>query len=95
MALNDKVRTVRDIKTFDPKTLRIKTDGIPKGTPGIVVVQDDVKKIVTVEFEVTRTGINGSTKVKGVFADGTVDTIENSLEVILETPPPDVLDVIR
>ena len=81
MALGDKVAAIKDIRTFD-KNLKIRDDAIPSGSVGKVIFQDDKDAIVTVLFE------NG---IKGTFADGTVDTIENSIVVEIDREPVDVL----
>ena len=81
MALGDKVAAIKDIRTFD-KNLKIRNNAIPSGTIGEVIFQDDVNVVVSVLFE------NG---IKGTFADGAVDTIENSIVVGIDREPVDVL----
>lgn len=95
MAVDDIVRTTRDIRTFDPKTLKIIDDGIPQGSLGTVVLQDDADRFISVEFEFIREGLQDITKISGVFGDGVVDTIEDSLEFITVEPPPELLESIR
>ncbi len=89
MAVGDIVRTIRPIRTFDPKTLNIRPDGIPSSSLGTIIVQDDPNRFVSVEFEFIRQGLKEVTKVIGVFGEGTVDTIENSLEFVTVQEAPD------
>lgn len=79
--VGDKVAAIKDIQTFD-KNLKVRSDAIPSGTIGKVVFQDDENVVVSVLFE------NGIT---GTFADGAVDTIENSLVIGIDREPVDAL----
>lgn len=95
MAVDDIVRTTRDIRTFDPKTLKILEDGIPRGSLGTVVLQDDENRFISVEFEFIREGLEAITKIVGIFGEDIVDTITNSLEFITVEPAPELLAEIR
>lgn len=79
--VGDKVAAIKDIRTFD-NNLKIRNDAIPSGTIGEVIFQDDENVIVSVLFE------NG---IRGTFADGAVDTIENSIVVGIDREPVDAL----
>lgn len=93
--VGDVVRSSREIRTFDPKTLQIRPDGIPSGSLGTIVVQNDADRFIQVEFEFIRQGLQDITKIVGVFGDGLVDTIDNSLEFVTIEPAPDLLGFIR
>ena len=95
MAVDDIVRTIRPIRTFDPKTLKIRPDGIPKDSLGTIIVQDDPNRFISVEFEFIREGFQEITRIMGVFGEGTVDTIENSLEFVTVEEPPDPIEVLK
>lgn len=91
MAAGDKVATIRDIRSFDPKTNKIRADAIPSGSVGTVVIQDNSQRFVTVRFEFHRQGIKTIETIIGQFGDGLVDTVENSLVVVVEPVSVDVL----
>ena len=80
MAVGDKVRTTRDIQSFD-RDLRIRADAIPSGTLGEIIQQDNDKRFIAVSFE---NGINGT------FGAGLVDGLD-SVVVIVEAPSPDIM----
>ena len=80
MAAGDKVRTTRDIRSFD-KNLKIRADAIPSGTLGRIIQQDNDEKFIAVLFE------NGIT---GTFGAGLVDGLD-SVVVVDETPSPDIM----
>lgn len=95
MAVGDIVRTIRNIRTFDPKTLKIRPDGIPPESLGTIIIQDDPNRFISVEFEFIREGFKEITKIVGVFGEGTVDTIENSLEFVTVQEPPDPIEALK
>lgn len=95
MAVGDVVQSIREIRTFDPQTLQIRPDGIPSGSLGTIVVQNDVDRFVSVEFEFRREGLQLITRIVGVFGDGLVDTIDNSLRFVTIEPAPELLGFIR
>lgn len=95
MAVGDVVRTIREIRTFDPKTLQIRPDGIPSGSLGTIVVQNDADRFIQVNFEFIRQGLQDITRIAGVFGVGLVDTIDNSLEFITIEPAPELLSFIQ
>lgn len=94
MAAGDKVATIRDIKSFDPKTNKIRADAIPSGSVGTVIIQDDNQQFVTVRFAFSRQGIKTVETIIGQFGVGLVDTIENSLVVVVDPVPVDVLRAV-
>ena len=95
MPVGDVVQSIREIRTFDPATLQIRPDGIPSGSLGTIVVQNDVDRFIQVEFEFIRQGLQLVTKISGVFGEGLVDTIDNSLQFVTIEPAPDLLGFIR
>lgn len=95
MAVDDIVRTIRDIRTFDPETLKIRPDGIPLGSLGSIIVENDAERFISVQFEFIREGLQKITKIVGVFGEGIVDPIANSLEFITVEPAPELIAEIR
>lgn len=95
MAVGDVVQSIREIRTFDPQTLQIRPDGIPSGSLGTIAVQNDVDRFVQVDFEFIREGLQLVTRIVGVFGDGLVDTIDNSLRFVTIQPAPELLESIR
>ena len=80
MAVGDKVKTTRDIRSFD-KNLKIRDNAIPRGTAGIIFQQNNDEGWIAVKFD---NGINGT------FGDHLAHGLD-SVTVIDETPSPDIM----
>lgn len=75
MAVGNRVKVLNDIASYDPKTLKLKQNAVPRGTFGIVTQEDLTQQVVIVKFE------NGVTAVFGTPDSSLPDTTD-SLEVV-------------